>query len=839
MAIQTNRSIFNRPNREEDLQWNPNSLQASLNWWQPTQADPNVINPVPTTQPKTSITVRGLSGLQRKIALKQPTATPATGSKPMSVQKYDSANKQFIDTIQSSKIDPNQYSWSLKTQQARSWAYNAWQLYNSQVEQAVTTNQFEKADIDLANDQFRTNFKNADYVDKLTTWVQDQYRMWVRDPSQIAKNLWMSLDDVNLVTQGRWHEILQFSDRKMDELSKWYQWNTEDLDIQKQRALQDHEVTKARVDQNYKWNMDDLQKDFWLANQLARKVGAWSGAILSSWYQEWMSVMRQAFDTTMSRLAVNHENDTYDLIKNKERILQDIDTNISRLKYTHDQNIKANKEEALGVIASLRSKYQISDTNFLQSIQQAETNYLANINKVFEYDMSYMKEMMSMYNNEIDNLNTQQQRYMDVYASNPSLANAMYPGLWSQVTEQQAIQQSISTYWSSIWQVQWLEKWVLFLSKTLSSWTNGNRNSCGMVTNDYLTSIGATDGKVWNDLASKTKTINSKTPVVWSVVIMDSKTSPANWHTAIVLWMNNDWSMILADGNGFWAGKNKVWQFTAKIQDWQLIVNGKAQWQVYWFHVPSTMQQQWGQKWYTESQQNMMRQMDAKNLSSTELSTLKTQWLTAQDVYNYKSSRTQNRRQNWLNDDEIKRVNSMADDFYWQATAKTFNKIQEAYSFANSLKWKVKSTDNQALIYAFAKAMDPDSVVREWEYATVQKYSQTRWDKLWMNINRALNWQEFISDEAKKDMVDTIRSKYEASKWQYETERKTYIQRINDYAGNDIWDKVIPSNANVTQWNSVAPANVNDMISTFNNLSKKYESKWKTKIKALPWGKAR
>ena len=135
--------------------------------------------------------------------------------------------------------------------------------------------------------------------------------------------------------------------------------------------------------------------------------------------------------------------------------------------------------------------------------------------------------------------------------------------------------------------------------------------------------------------------------------------------------------------------------------------------------------------------------------------------------------------------------------------------------------------------------MDPDSVVREWEYATVQKYSQTRWDKLWMNINRALNWQEFISDEAKKDMVETIRSKYEASKWQYETERKTYIQRINDYAGNDIWDKVIPSNANVTQWNSVAPANVNDMISTFNNLSKKYESKWKTKIKALPWGKAR
>jgi hypothetical protein len=60
-------------------------------------------------------------------------------------------------------------------------------------------------------------------------------------------------------------------------------------------------------------------------------------------------------------------------------------------------------------------------------LYEAKTNYLANINKVFEYDMSYMKEMMSMYNNEINNLNTQKQRYMDVYASNPALANAMYP----------------------------------------------------------------------------------------------------------------------------------------------------------------------------------------------------------------------------------------------------------------------------------------------------------------------------------------------------------------------------------------------------------------------------
>ena len=88
--------------------------------------------------------------------------------------------------------------------------------------------------------------------------------------------------------------------------------------------------------------------------------------------------------------------------------------------------------------------------------------------------------------------------------------------------------------------------------------------------------------------------------------------------------------------------------------------------------------------------------------------------------------------------------------------AETKLSTKEAYNFATKVAIWDNATDNQALIYAFAKAMDPDSVVREWEYATVQKYAQTWWDKLWMNINRILNWEEFISPEAKKNMVNTI-----------------------------------------------------------------------------------
>lgn len=78
--------------------------------------------------------------------------------------------------------------------------------------------------------------------------------------------------------------------------------------------------------------------------------------------------------------------------------------------------------------------------------------------------------------------------------------------------------------------------------------------------------------------------------------------------------------------------------------------------------------------------------------------------------------------------------------------------------------------------------MDPDSVVREGEYSTVQKYAQTWGDKLGMDINRVLNGEEFISDQAKKNIVNTIKTKYNSQKNNYENLRKNKIKIIDDIA---------------------------------------------------------
>lgn len=309
---------------------------------------------------------------------------------------------------------------------------------------------------------------------------------------------------------------------------------------------------------------------------------------------------------------------------------------------------------------------------------------------------------------------------------------------------------------------------------------------CGQFVNDSLWTR-----LFWDSLESKTSKINSTVPVQWWVVVMDMPWKFAkNWHVWLVVWFTNDW--ILMKSSNFSA----PWKVTTE----EIKFNDPR---IKGYYTPTTKtttqttQWTWTTTWlekvFTDTQKNLMSKIDIKNPTKTDESILAKSWLNLEDVYNYQASLKAGKWSEWLDDTEYKRVNSIIDDLSTNQVTKTFQKSQEAYLWAiNFAKWDT-ATDNQALIYSFAKAMDPDSVVREWEYATVQKYAQTWGEKLWMDINRVLNWQEFIWPEAKNNIVQSIKSKYEASKSSYENLRKNKITMVNDIAWKDIWNKAIPT----------------------------------------------
>lgn len=122
----------------------------------------------------------------------------------------------------------------------------------------------------------------------------------------------------------------------------------------------------------------------------------------------------------------------------------------------------------------------------------------------------------------------------------------------------------------------------------------------------------------------------------------------------------------------------------------------------------------------------------------------------------------------------------IADRFDSNAIVKNFAKLSEAKNLVDSLSNTTKNpADDQALIYAFAKAMDPDSVVREGEYATVQKYSQSWVKSYGKGILQAISGTGFLSQEARENIKKTIKSKYNSGKVNYDNLKNETSNTMN------------------------------------------------------------
>lgn len=113
-----------------------------------------------------------------------------------------------------------------------------------------------------------------------------------------------------------------------------------------------------------------------------------------------------------------------------------------------------------------------------------------------------------------------------------------------------------------------------------------------------------------------------------------------------------------------------------------------------------------------------------------------------------------------------------------------FATIQDGYNFASSMNDNTTNpADDQALVYAFAKAMDPGSVVREGEYNTVQKYAQSWVQAYGKSVSQAIAGTGFLTPEARKNLKTVIENKYTSSKKSYDQIQSSYVDRINSLTG--------------------------------------------------------
>jgi len=156
-------------------------------------------------------------------------------------------------------------------------------------------------------------------------------------------------------------------------------------------------------------------------------------------------------------------------------------------------------------------------------------------------------------------------------------------------------------------------------------------------------------------------------------------------------------------------------------------------------------------------------------------------------------------------------VNQIAGAFDNEPVVKNFNILNEGYQFAQSLSNRTTNpADDQALIYAFAKAMDPNSVVREGEYNTVQKYAQSWVNSYGKSVTQAIAGTGFLSQTARENIKKTIENRYNASLQNYQNVYNQYQARIEaakSGQGNSLTDY---SQYN-SQYNTATPSNQNQI----------------------------
>ena len=126
-------------------------------------------------------------------------------------------------------------------------------------------------------------------------------------------------------------------------------------------------------------------------------------------------------------------------------------------------------------------------------------------------------------------------------------------------------------------------------------------------------------------------------------------------------------------------------------------------------------------------------------------------------------------------------INSIAGAFDNEPIVKNYNTAQEGYQTLQSVGVNTKSpADDIAFIYAFAKIMDPNSVVREGEYNTIQKYAQTWADNFGFTAKRVFSNTNFLSSDAKQKMLNALTPKVNTLTSQYQNLRNEYQRQIDD-----------------------------------------------------------
>lgn len=121
--------------------------------------------------------------------------------------------------------------------------------------------------------------------------------------------------------------------------------------------------------------------------------------------------------------------------------------------------------------------------------------------------------------------------------------------------------------------------------------------------------------------------------------------------------------------------------------------------------------------------------------------------------------------------------NKLRDEY--QTQSKTFVKVRDSFSKVNVAAKDPTPAGDIALVFAYMKVLDPDSVVREGEYATAANAASIP-DRVLNAYNKALRGER-LNDNQRADMVNQAKKVYESQKESQDKLTKNYKGLAKNY----------------------------------------------------------
>ncbi len=587
--------------------------------------------------------------------------------------------------------------------------------------------------------------------------------------------------------------------KNMDRLSLRKDWDTTDTAMIKWRIIDDYNTGMTRVRQDLETAMNDIKTKNWVAMSQYLNQYAPSSSELTRKLNEledyfWVK-SQEAFAKYTANLRWITDTMTYDT----EKFLQ-LEWMKQQLQQTNVKNLLANNGMALAWInywdlQTMLQSWDISPMDYTAMTWYMKTLWISSLQSMG----TPTPQDLSLYNQLLEQWMTPQQAITTVTSTNPSrfMTTAkgwewkwgddvwMYFRTWAnwQLEFQSAPdfsqQRQVPTNYTPANTSQMIE-WLVFLDK-YKEWQKWPRDwYCWQFVNDYLKSMWITNENLFIDpITEKAKYVNSQTPTTGSIMIMDSKTQPQYWHTAIVQSVNKDWTITLKESNWNW--------------DWKIhirTVDPNKMWvNVYWYFDPT---KQW---WFIQQwQQLSSKEVSLALISKWWLTKTDQQKIAKQAIREWRWAEFNKALKQWavvdMSPTQITQYNKEYDRFQWNQVVKWFEEwLTQFKSLAYALSDKSWPWD-MAWVFAFMKTFDPSSVVREPEFksaaesAWVVQYRKNTYDRL-------MKWKVLTPEQA--EVFKKIAIKFIKARWQ--SYDRLYANLENAYKQFGIPESLLPIKA--------------------------------------------